>query len=63
MSWAGEKEDIRGVGVRMIEGWFEIRCEECDKIIGYAYNCSGEPCSWVYSCEECMNPPPEVPDV
>ena len=39
----------------MTDGWFEIRCEECDKIIGYAFNPSEEPCSWVYSCEACMN--------
>jgi hypothetical protein len=43
----------------MIDGWFEIRCEECDKIIGYAFNAGEEPCSWVYSCAECMNPEPK----
>jgi len=43
----------------MIEGWFEIRCEECDKVLGYSFNKTGEPEPYlVYSCEECMNPEP-----
>jgi hypothetical protein len=40
----------------MIDGWFEIRCDECDEVIGYAFNRAEEPCSWAFSCEECMNP-------